>query len=181
MNAAREAAGEDLDGVLAAIAASIRKIRAADEPTSVMEELVDAAPQFCRRAAMLLHGAGKLIGFRSAGEGQRPEPSDLEQLNFEVASAPALAHAVESRDTVVTSATRHNLSHPFCDRFAYGEDEQITVYPLILRSTVLAILIVDGAQVRAAAIEALILSAEAWIEALGSRHGSSANGDQVGN
>ncbi len=178
--AASDAAESELNELLDGIADSIRRIHAAKDPTSALTELVDTASRSCRRATMLLYSGGKAIGFRSSGNSQHPDSSELAGLSIEVASAPAIAHAVESRDTVVTQATHHNLSHALCQRLAYADDDQVSVYPLILRDTVLGILLVDGEQVRPAAIEALVLTAEAWIEALGSRQGDKANGDRNG-
>ncbi len=118
---------------------------------------------------MLLHRGGKVVGFRSAGPGEAPEKSELERLSIELASAPAIAHAVESKDPVVTAATQDNLSQKLWKQFAVEEDGEVRVYPLVLRNTVLAVLLVGGPTVRSPAIEALVLIAEAWIEVLGSR------------
>ena len=70
---------------------------------------------------------------------------------------------------MVTAATQDNLSQKLWKQFALEEDGEVRVYPLVLRNTVLAVLLVDGPTVRSPAIEALVLTAEAWIEVLGSR------------
>ena len=171
----RKQADSELDETLAGVARSIRKVRAADEPTAVLTELVNSASQFCRRAALLLRSGDTLIGFRSAGEGLRPDLSKLADLSLQLASAPAIAHAVESRETVATKATQHDLSRALCSELGIGEGSPVTVVPLILRNTVLGVFLAEGPQVRSAAIEALVLTAEAWIEVLGSRQESKAN------
>ncbi len=179
LDQAIEAARTELKGVLTEISGSIRKIRAAGEPDSVLTELVHAAARCCRRAAVLLRSGETVIGFRAAGGDQEQGRSGSVPLSIQLASAPAIAHATESKETVVTEATQHNLSQALCKEFAYGQDEQVTLYPLVLRDTVLGVLLVDGNRVREDVIEAMILTAEAWIEALGSRPGNKDDGDRT--
>ena len=169
LDRAKEAAASETDELVDAIAGAIRKIRSAGDASGVLSETVESAPSFCRTAVLLLHRGGNVIGFGSAGEGDRPEQSELARLSFNLASAPAIAHAVESRDTVVTKATQDNISQKLWKQFAFDPDEELQVYPLVLRSTVLAVLLVSGPSVRTTVIETLVLTAEAWIEALGSR------------
>ena len=169
LDRSNEAAASETAALVDAIAGAIRKIRGADDAAGVLTEVVDAAPQFCRSATLLLHRGGSLVGFRSSGEGDRPDQSELERLSFDLASAPAIAHAVESRDTVVTKATQDNISQKIWKQFALEPGEELCIYPVVLRSTVLALLLVCGPAVRTTVIETLVLTAEAWIEALGSR------------
>lgn len=154
-----------LDG----LAAAIRKIREAAEPVGVLTELVEAAPLFCNRAALLLHREGRVVGFRAAGPGEHPDVDSMKDLSLECSAAPAIAHAVQSRDTVITQSPPDNLSAEVAQRFGYADEQEVRVHPVVLRNTVVAVLLVDGGPVRGAAIEAMTLAAEAWIEALGSR------------
>jgi len=171
---ARREAASERDGLLAGISDSVRKIRAAEQPTAALTELVAVASRFCRRATMLLHSDGTVIGFRSEGGGKRIGFEEGEPLSLQLASAPAIAHAVESRETVAVAATQHNLSLVLCSRLSFRDGEAVTVFPLVLRETVLGVLLIDGEQVYADAVAALILTAEAWVEALGSRRANDA-------
>ncbi len=158
--------------VLDSLAGAVRKIRGADEAAAVLTELVESAPQFCGRVALLLHSRGKMVGFRSAGLGKQPPADEMKGLVVDLESAPALAHVIESRDTVITKGTRHNLSESLAEHLDYGDEDDLHLHPLILRDAVLAVLLVAGSadlEVQTPAIETLVLTAEAWIEALGSR------------
>ncbi len=166
--------GVQLDG----LASAIRRIREAEEPVGVLTELVEAAPLFCNRAALWLHRDGRVVGFRAAGSGGHPDVDGMKALSLECSAAPAIAHAVQSRDTVITQGAGHNLSPELSQCFEYGDEQEVRVHPLVLRNTVLAVLLVDGDSVHVAAIEAMTLVAEAWIEALGSRPGRTDGGQQ---
>jgi hypothetical protein len=158
--------------VLDSLVGALRKIRGAQEAAAVLTELVESAPQFCGRAALLLHSGGRMVGFRTAGLGEQTAADEIKRLVVDLESAPALAHVIESRDTVITKGTRHNLSEGLAKRLGYGDEDDLYLHPLLLRDAVLAVLLVVGnaaSEVRTPAIETLVLTAEAWIEALGSR------------
>lgn len=169
LDRAKEAAATETDELVEAIGAAIRKIRSADDASGVLSEVVESAPSFCRTAILLLHSGGNVMGFRSAGEGDHPDQSELARLSFKLSAAPAIAHAVGSCDTFVTKATQDNISQKLWKQFTFEPDEELRVHPLVLRNTVLALLLVRGLSVQPTVIETLVLTAEAWIEALGSR------------
>lgn len=153
------------------VAAAMRKIRAADRAASVLTALVDVLPAFCRRVVLLLRTGGRMIAFRSAGSDERPGLSEGEQLSFELASAPAIARAVESRSTVTATGAQGDISTRLATELAYVEEDVVRVVPMSLRKTVIGVLIVDGPPIQDPAIETLVLAVEAWIEALGTRPG----------
>ena len=163
-----------LDG----LAQAIRKIRGTSEAVEVLSELVDVTPRFCARSALLLRSGGRLIGFRAAGNGTCPDAEGMQKLSLGLVGAPAIAHAVESRDTVVTNGSQQNLSRRLSQGLGYGDEDQISVHPVVLRDTVLGVLLVNEPVVATAAIEALVQASEAWIEALGSRPESGEDQDE---
>lgn len=156
-------------GYLEGLARAIRKIRATSDAVEALSELVDVAPRFCARSALLLRSGGRLIGFRAAGNGTCPDADGMRKLSLGLVGAPAIAHAVESRDTVVTKGSQQNLSRRLSQGLGYGDEDDVSVHPVVLRDTVLGVLLVNGPAVAPAAIEALVQASEAWIEALGSR------------
>ncbi len=156
----------DTAALLDQIAASTRRIRAAGDAAAVLVELADSVGQLCDRAVVLLNDGDRLTGFRASGG---ESPADLGQVSFDLASAPALAHAVETKDAVVVTGGQHNVSHQLASRLGYSGNTELRAIPLVLRDTVLGLVLVEGAAVRESAIESLILTAEAWIEALNSR------------
>lgn len=165
--AKREAAAE-AEGRLQRLAAGIRKIRSAAEPVAVLNALVDSAPAHRAKAVLLVLDGDRLVGFRAAGTGDVPDGGRTKEISVEIASAPALAHAIDSRDTVITEGGAHSLSKRLAAALAFREGK-VRVHPVVLRDTVLGLLLVEGAVEPAAVIESLVSMAEAWIEALGSR------------
>ena len=162
-------AAADSAALLDRIAAATRRIRAASDAAAVLVELGDAAAQLCDRATVLLNDGNRLTGFHAWGGGGLAKPVDLSQVSFDLASAPALAHAVETKDAMVITGGQHNVSHQLASALGYSEDTELRAMPLVLRDTVLGLILVEGGAVRESAIESLILTAEAWIEALNSR------------
>ena len=152
----------DTAALLDQIAASTRRIRAAGDAAAVLVELADSVG----RGVVLLNDGDRLTGFRASGG---ESPAELGQVSFDLASAPALAHAVETKDAVVITGGQHNVSHQLASKLGYSDSTELRAIPLVLRDTVLGLVLVDGAAVRESAIESLILTAEAWIEALNSR------------
>ena len=168
----------DAKGHLEGLSQAIRKIRGTSEAVEVLTELVDVTPQFCARTALLLRSGGRLIGFRAAGNGTCPDEEGMRKLSLGLVGAPAIAHAVESRDTVVTKGSQQNLSRRLCQGLGYGDEDDVNVHPVVLRNTVLGVLLVNEPIVVPAAIEALVQASEAWIEAIGSRPGSGDGQDE---
>ncbi len=160
---------QQIDGV----ATSVRMIRGAKEPAAVLVELVDAMAPLSRSAVLLLRSYKSIVGFRAAGAGDWPGTDELRRLSVAIAAAPPVAHAVESGDTVVTTATPHNLSRRLASAFPFKDQAPIRVIPVMLRSTVLAVLLVEADDSQTSAIEVLVLTTEAWVEALGSRSNES--------
>ena len=166
LDRARRDAAAEADQVVESIAGAIRRIRGAGDSAEVLSALVDAATLFGGRAILLLRRGGTLMGFRAAGADGLRSRTDLARLSVDLASAPALAHAVESGDATVTAATQDKISRKLWKAFPFERDGSVHVYPLVLREVVLAVLLVDGASVRTMAIDSLVLTAEAWIEVL---------------
>ena len=159
----------DTAALLDQIAASTRRIRAASDPAAVLVELASSMGQLCDRAVVLLNDGDRLTGFGASGGGDQVGLVDLSEVSFDLASAPALAQAVETKDTMVTTGGQHNVSHQLASKLGYSDDIELRALPVVLRDTVLGLVLVEGGAARGAAIESLILTAEAWIEALNSR------------
>lgn len=162
-------AAADSAALLDQIAAATRRIRSASDAAAVLVELGNSAAQLCDRAVVLLNDGDRLTGFHASGGEALDPPTDLSQISFDLASAPALAHAVETKDAMVTTGGQHNVSHQLASKLGYSDDSELRAIPLVLRDTVLGLVLVEGGAVRESAIESLILTAEAWIEALNSR------------
>ena len=171
----RAAVAETAQEELEHVAGATRKIRNADEAAAVLKELGEAALSFCRRAVPMLHTGGRLVGFRSAGSSDRPAVNESGRLAFEHTSVPASARAVKTRDTVITQDAQHNTSQALSEGLANGEEDEVRVFPLVIRNTVIGAVVADGPTIRTPAIETSVLAREARIEAIGSRRDSKAH------
>jgi hypothetical protein len=166
------AAAEARTSGLESLAEAIRRIRAEDSVTAIATTLVDTSVLYCGRAILLINKGDKMLGFRSSGNGLQPEADAFQRLTFSTASAAAVAQAIDSRDMVTTTGVSSNVSSELVGAFKYAETDRVYVYPLRLRDKVLAVVLVDetgATPVEPAAVEVLISTAEAWIEAIGSR------------
>lgn len=169
---ALESADAEMRRVLDEFGGAVRKIRGAGAAADVLAELVDTAARTCGAAVLLLHTEGRVVGFRSAGGREDFQTEQIHDLAFDLVAAPAIAHAVESRGTVVTKGAQEDVSKPLAALLGEREGGELRIHPLVLRDTVLAILLVASGPenaARVAMIETLVLVAEAWVEALGSR------------
>lgn len=154
------------------LSSAARRIRSEMTATSIAAALVESAAQYCGRAALLIHKNDRLLGFQADGldEDRR---SRFQQLDIALTDAAAIAHAVDTKDSVVASGTGGDLSAPLVELFGLAAENRVHLFPIVLRDSVLAVLYADevgsNGQPQTAAIELLASLAEAWIEAVGTR------------
>ena len=153
------------------LAQGVHRIRSEDSVTGIAVALVETAAGFAGRCALFIHKSKRLLGFRMAGGGE--ERSSFESVEVPLADAAALAHAIETRDAVVTGGNPGDLSPDIVGLFGLTADDRAHLFPIVLRDKVLAVLYADGGkagdEVERAAIEILTSVAEAWLEAVGTR------------
>ncbi|MCY4188740.1 MAG: hypothetical protein OXD30_09680 [Bryobacterales bacterium] len=147
------------------IVAATRRIRDAGDPAAVLAELADSAGRLCERAVVLLKDGDRLTVFRASHAASADGPVETGQASFDLADVSPLAQAVETKDTVLVDGGEHNASRSL----GYPDDTGLRAFPIVLRDTVLGLVVVDSGSSQGTAIESLILTAEAWIEALSSR------------
>jgi hypothetical protein len=157
----------------AALAAAVRRIRAESSVTTIANALVESAAEFAGRAALLIVRDGRLLGFLGGGGAGDEVKRRFEQVDLSVSEATAMAHAIETRDPVVTGGSANDLSRSIVDVFGLTAEDRVYLFPVVLRDQVLAVLYADAGPasraVESDAIEVLASVAEAWIEAVGSR------------
>ena len=159
-------------GGLELLAEAIRRIRAEKSVTAAATALIDASVLFCSRAVLLINEGEKMSGFHAAGSGARPDGDALQRLTFKISSASALARTVVTSAAVAATGSAANLSAELAAAFQYNESDRVCAYPLRVRDKVLAVVLVDETgktPIEPAAVEALVTTAEAWIEAIGIR------------
>jgi hypothetical protein len=154
----------------------LRSIQKASSVVEVAGALVESAATFCGRAGLLINKGDHLLGFRLAGAGTEDKADAFQELSVAFLDATAFEQAVGLSDSVVASGSARDLSAPLVDLLALRPEERVGLLPVRLRSKVLAVLYCDSkaqvgtkAPMQSAAIEALISSAEGWIEAVNTR------------
>jgi hypothetical protein len=143
---------------------SVRRMRQAVDAEELAATLVDAASGFAAGIAFL-----RLDGDAARGERIRGVPETTADrfagLRIPLASAAALAGAVESRDPVTAIATPAEVGPAWTDFAALSPDERVTIFPVLVRDNVRAVVYAWGA-VQVAAAEMLCQVASAVWAAL---------------
>ena len=151
---------------------ALRQIRLEQSVTGIAVALVEAAGRFARRTALFIQKEDRLLGFRLTGADDKKQRKALEQLEIPLADASGLAHAVETRDTVVCRGGPGQLGTPLATILGTAGEDRVHLFPIVLRDRVLAVLLAvrdEQNPVEQSAIEVLVSISEAWIEAVGTR------------
>ena len=145
---------------------SVRRLRNFENEAQWAAALVEAAREFCGRAAIFQVTGDRLrlLDARGIDAGLSRE--------IPLAEAPAFAGAVESKDTLVAMRTRGELSEPISAWVGEAEGERFSLFPLLVRQRVAGILYADSRAGRVDAAGLELLAGVASL-ALESRSGAS--------
>ena len=169
VDAAKARAASETDALLRSIADSARTIRTAAGTGAAIRSLCDMAARFCDGAILFVCDGDSLRGFRSAGNGTTPSTADVARVAVALSSTPGLARALESKSPMSSGDGRYNKVLPeLATICGLGSDVPLHGFPIVLRKTALGLLLAFG-RVNYPVIETLVLTTEAWVEALGSR------------
>ncbi len=138
-----------------------RRIRQAADPDEIGATLLDAAGAFSSGAAWF-----GIAVEAATGERIRGVPEDVAEafqaMEIPLASAAALAGAVESRDPVVAAATPREVSEELVRLLHHPPDGRVSIFPLVVRDRVPALLYAWG-DVQGSAVELLTqVAAAVW-------------------
>jgi hypothetical protein len=141
---------------------AVRRIRRASTQEELLATLLDAASGFANGVAIF-----RIHGEVARGERIRGVPEDIAEVfaDFEIplASAAALAGAVESRDPVIAATTGAEVSGEMAGLASHGEEDRASIFPLVVENRVPALLYAWG-DVQGAALELFAqVAAAAWI------------------
>ena len=154
------------------LSAAARRLRSEDSVTGVAAALVETTAHYAGRAALLIHKGDRLLGFKAEGLTDAQD-SAFHLLDIPIADAAAIAHAVDTKDPVVTTGSANELSASLAEVLDVQPGSRVHLFPIVLRDSVLAVLYADEVgsdhEPETAAIELLTSLAEAWIEAVGAR------------
>ena len=138
-----------------------RRIRQAAGAGEIGATLLDATAAFAGGCALFRLEGGVAKGGNIRGV---PEAAgeNFAKVEVPLASAAALAGAVESRDPVVAAATPAEVSQEMVDLAGHAAGERVSIFPLVVRDRVAALLYAWG-QVQGSAVELLAqVAALAW-------------------
>ena len=138
---------------------AVRRLRTAPDSEELAATLVDAASLFASSVAFL-----RIEGDVARGERIRGVPPEAAErfpgLTVTLASAAALAGAVETRDPVTAVPSESEVSAALTGVFEHSSDGRVTILPILVRDVVRALLYTSGS-VQPAAIETLTQAAAA--------------------
>lgn len=169
-----KAARESRTQLLESLSNAVRRIRNEETVTAIAATLVDAASQFCGRCALFIHKQDRVMGFKAKGFQGSGFGDAFQKLATPLSQAAAIGHSIETRDTVVCGGSANELSQEIVNLFELKNEVRAHLFPVTLRDSVLAVLYADSgleqkSAVDSTVIEILTASAEAWIEAIGTR------------
>ncbi|HTM50889.1 MAG TPA: hypothetical protein VL285_19470, partial [Bryobacteraceae bacterium] len=128
----RRAAVEDLNQL-------IRRLRECKSAEEVAVWLIDSTSAYCGRAALF-----EVIGTRVRGVGSRGFADEggatFETLEAPLDRAPALAHAIEERDTVVTLGAGSEVSPEIVTALGHSPGERVHLFPILIEERAAAVL-----------------------------------------
>ncbi len=122
---------------------AVRRIRQSADLEDLGATLVDATAAFCPAAALFGVTGDMATGERIRGVSEAAA-REFGSLELSLASAPALAGAVHSRDPVVTATTSGEVSAALATLLEQSPAGRASVYPLVARDRVTAVLYVWG-------------------------------------
>jgi hypothetical protein len=122
---------------------AVRRIRQSADLEDLGATLVDATAAFCPAAALFGVTGDMATGERIRGVSEAAA-REFGSLELSLASAPALAGAVHSRDPVVTATTSGEVSAALATLLDQSPAGRASVYPLVARDRVTALLYVWG-------------------------------------
>jgi hypothetical protein len=139
----------------------VRRLRQAADTDELGATLLDAAGALASGAAWF-----RITGESARGERIRGAPEEAAEafraLEIPLASAAALAGAVESRDPVIAATTPREVSEDLAKLLGHPPEGRVSIFPVVVRDRVPALLYAWGS-VQGPAVELLTqVTAAAW-------------------
>jgi len=139
----------------------VRRLRDFETNYQWGNALVETTQGFCDRAALFTIETGALHL-----EAARNLTSGMAMENVPLASAPAFAHAVKSKDTVIAMRTKGEMSDSIASLLGEAEGRKFYLFPVVTRERAGAILYADAEDrpLESGALELLATVAGAVLE-----------------
>jgi hypothetical protein len=127
----RRAASEEFNQLL-------RRLRQCQTAEGIAAWLVDSTPPFCGQAALFEVIGTRVRGVRSRGFAIAEQ--SFEELETPLDEAPAFAHSVQERDTVVAIGSPAEVSARVIATLAHAPAEKVHLFPIVIEEKAVAIL-----------------------------------------
>ncbi len=141
---------------------SVRRLRQTTGDVEVLGVLNELCAPFSRQSVVVVFENNQAHAV--AMRGLSGSASDSE-LSFEIAAAPAVVAAIESRDPVVALLTPGELSAPLAEAFGGDPASRVSLFPILTDSSVVAMAIAVG-PVSAPSVELLCDAAGMRLESI---------------
>jgi hypothetical protein len=140
---------------------SARRLQQSEDEEELAATLADVVLGYSAGAAMLRIEGDKAVGVRIRGVAEKFAEA-FHGLEIPLASAAAVAGAVESRDPVIAVTTDAQVSTEMMHLVGHGPEGRVHVYPVVTRGEVRAVLYTWGVNL-GEAVELLVhIGAAAW-------------------
>jgi hypothetical protein len=162
-SAASENGGSPAQGSLVQAVSSVHTGTTQKE---ILRALLDAGSAYAARVALFVMKAGAAHGWQGRGFG---EDEAIKDFPLEMSTGPAI-HAYQNR--VPTPGNIAEMDGRFVQRFGGPANEQLAVFPLVLKDKVAALLYADGGAsglLESASLELLVMATSAWLEVISLR------------
>ena len=124
---------------------TMRRLRQCRSTEEVATWLLDSIGSFGGPAALFEVMGTQVRGVRSRGFATSGTAS-LEELEATLDEAPAFAHSVQERETVVAIGTAAEVSTRILEALAHTPGEKVYLYPMVIQEKVVAILYVTSGE-----------------------------------
>lgn len=153
-----------------AIRDAVNDIVSKDSQSSILKALVGHAEQFAPRGAFFIVKNEHLAGWKVFGEADSHAEDAIREIHFPVAANSILGAAINSLETVESSAGAHPADGAFLDPLGFAHPDRMYAVPLLARGRAVAVLYADygndGAQLSREALETLVRVAGLTVELL---------------
>lgn len=140
---------------------AVRRLRISSDADVLSATLLDASAEFSTAAVIFRVTGDTARAARARGLADSTTET-LQGLELALSSAAALAGAIESRDPVIAITTPAEVSPQLCDLFKHLADGRVSIYPVVVRDRVPALIYAWGV-VQGSVIELLTqVAAAVW-------------------
>jgi hypothetical protein len=146
---------------------ALRRLRLATSEQKTLQLLNECCGPYAERSVVLVFEEGRAFLAAANGLSQTGQAGQGSEPVFDLAKAPAVSSAIETRDPIVTIASGDQISPELAAAFGGGGDydgyEKAWLFPLLSRQAVAAMFIASG-EVDPAPVELLCEAASMRLE-----------------